>query len=114
MLVHIFPRRLIANQLLAGNRMLAIAEPPKLFLLYSTTQSPFLGQLSVPLAPYPVAFAVIVFLRVAKLLLMISTCLTCTERLGNGKHVLLFEKTPRGGLHGVLQLCFLTRRMLLL
>jgi hypothetical protein len=45
---------------------------------------------------------------------MISACLTSTQRLGNGQHVLLFEKAPRGGLHGVLQLCFLTRRMLLL
>src|ERR1700693_3663513 len=112
MLVHIFPCRLMANQLLVGNRMLAIAEPPKLLLLHCTTQSPFLGQLSVPLAPYPVGFAVVVLLRVAKLLVMIGTGLTCTERLGNGKHVLLFEKASLGGCHIMFQLLVLTRRLL--
>src|ERR1700682_1561432 len=84
--------------------MLAIAEPSKLFLLYSTTQSPLLGQFSVPLAAYPVAMAVVVLLRVAELLVMIGTGLTCTERLGNSKHVVLFEKASLGGLHGVFAL----------
>src|SRR3984957_17701479 len=112
-LVHIFPRRLIANQLLAGSGMLAIAEAPILFLLHATTQSPFLGQLSVPLAPYAVAFAVVVLLRVAELLLMIGTGLTCTERLGNSKHVVLFEKASLGRCHGMFQLLVPTRRRLL-
>ena len=78
--------------------MLAVAEPPKLFLLDSTTQAPLLGQFPVPLAAYPVALAVVVLLRVAKLFLMIGTRLARTEWLGNGKHVLLFEKAPLGGL----------------
>jgi hypothetical protein len=72
--------------------MLAVAETPELFLLDATTQAPFLGQFPVPLTAYPVAFAVVVLLRIAKLLLMISTGLTCTEGLGNGKHVLYSKK----------------------
>src|SRR5580700_3335629 len=111
-LVHIFSRRLIANQLLAGNRLMAITEPPKLFLLYSTTQSPFLGQLPVPPAAYPVAFAVVVLLRVAELLLMIGVGLTCTERLGNSEHILLFEKTSFRRCHSVFELLARTRLLL--
>ena len=112
LLVHIFPRRLVANQLLSGNRMLAVAEPSKLFLLHSTTQPPFLGQFPMPLAVYPVAFAVVVLLRVAELLLMIGTGLTCTERLGNGQHVFLFEKASRRGFHRVFKLRVLSQRWL--
>jgi len=92
--------------------MLAIAEPPKVFFLDATMQPPFLGQFSVPLSAYPFSFAVVVLLCVAELLLMISTGLTCTERLGNSKHVLLFEKASLARCHGMFQLLVLTRRLL--
>src|SRR5271157_229685 len=112
LLVHIFTRRLIADQLLSGNRMLAVTEPLKLFLLHRPVQPPFLGQFSVPLAAYSLAFAVVILLCVAELLLMVRTSLTCAERLGNGEHVPLLEKTSRCGFHSVLQVLILTRRLL--
>src|SRR5258708_7974193 len=87
--------------------MLAIAEPSKLFLLDATMQPPLLGQSSVPLAAYSIAFTVVVFLRVAELLLMIGTGLTCTERLGNRKHGLLFEKASLRGKRCVFKLSVL-------
>src|SRR5271157_887577 len=93
LLVHIFPRRLITNQLLASNRVLAIAEPSKVLLLHRAVQPPFLGQFSVPLAAYPLAFAVVILLCVAELLLMVRTSLTCTERFGNSQHVPLLEES---------------------
>src|SRR5208283_907265 len=112
LLVHVFPRRLVANQLLSGNRMLTFAEPSKLFLLHRTTQPPLLGQSPAPLAAYPFAFAVVVFLCAAELLLVVRTSLTCTERLGNGKHVPLLEEASLWWLHGVFELWVLTRRLL--
>jgi len=72
-------------------------------------QSPLLGQLAVPFAAYPVAFGVVILLRVAEFLAMISAGLACTERLGNGKHVRLLKKTSRRGLHGVFLLAIVAR-----
>ena len=51
-------------------------------------------------------------LRIAELLLMISTRLTCTERLGNGEHVLLFKESSRCGFHSGFELLVLNRRLL--
>src|SRR5580658_3070453 len=72
--------------------MLAVAEPPKLFLLDATTQAPLLGQFPVPLTPNPVALAVVILLCVAELLLMISVGLSGTDRLGYREHVLYSKK----------------------
>ena len=69
--VHIFSRRLVADELLASDRVLAFGEPLEMFLLRPLRALPILGEPSVPLAAYPVAFGVVVLAGVAELFRMI-------------------------------------------
>jgi len=61
--------------------VLAFAEPVEVVLTNLAVQSRLLGQFALPLAAYPVAFAVVILLRVAEFLVMISAGLSGTQRL---------------------------------
>src|SRR5260370_12948723 len=72
--------------------MLTLAKPVELFFANFSSESPFLGEPSVPLTGDSLAFRVIVFFSIRKLLGVIRTGLTCTQRLGNSQHCGLLEK----------------------
>src|SRR5258708_23603632 len=72
--------------------MLTLAKPVELFFANFSSESPFLGEPSVPLTGDSLAFRVIVFFSIRKLLGVVRTGLTCTQRLGNSQHCGLLEK----------------------
>src|SRR5216683_417753 len=74
--VHVFSRRLVANELLASDRVLASREPLEMFLAHFSAQSPFLRELSVPLTTNLLRFRVVVFSRVGELFRVIRLRLT--------------------------------------
>ena len=79
--VHVFSRRLMAHELLAGHRMLAFGESCKVFLPHFAAQSPLFGQSAVPLASYLVASRVVVLAGVGKFFRVIRLCLARTQWL---------------------------------
>src|SRR5437879_6541111 len=82
--VYVFPRCLIAHQLLARHRVLAFREPLEVLLANFSSQSPLPGEPAVPLTAYLVALRVVVFSCVGKLLRMIRLGLARTQWIGDG------------------------------
>src|SRR6266481_9387485 len=62
--VHVFSGRLVADELLARDRMLSFAKPLKVLLAYFSAQSPFLREPSVPFPTNLVCFGVVVLTSV--------------------------------------------------
>src|SRR5260370_39128198 len=58
--VHIFSGCLVADELLASDRVLSFGEPLEMFLAHFSAQSPFLRKPSVPLPANLVSFGVVV------------------------------------------------------
>src|SRR5690348_3272194 len=85
-LVGVFARRLVPDQLSASDRVLAFAQPLELFFGYLAVKAPLLGKFAVPLAANFTSLRVIRLLGVRELLGVIRLSLTGTERLGNRKH----------------------------
>src|SRR6266513_2894141 len=73
--VYVFPRCLMAHQLLAGHRVLAFREPLEMFLMNFSAQSPLPGEPAVPCSAYVVTLRAVVFSRVGKLRRVIRLCL---------------------------------------
>src|SRR5271155_4416587 len=84
--IHVFARCLMANELLFGQGMLTVRQPLKVFLLHFASESPFLRESAVPLAPNAVSLGVVVLLGVRELLFVIGLRLAGTQRFGNGQH----------------------------
>src|SRR5580698_7511127 len=84
--IDVFARCLMANELLFGQGMLTVRQPPKVFLLHFASESPFLRESAVPLAPNSVALGIVVLLGVRELLFVIGLGLAGTQRFGNGQH----------------------------
>src|SRR5437660_11480146 len=82
--VYVFPRCLMAHQLLATHRVLAFREPLEMFLMNFSAQSPLHGEPAVPFTAYLVALRVVVFSRVGKLRRMIRLGLARTQWIGDG------------------------------
>ena len=82
--VYVFPRCLMAHQLLATHRVLAFREPLEMFLAHFSAQSPLPGEPAVPFTAYLVALRVVVFSRVGKLLRVIRLGLARTQWIGDG------------------------------
>ena len=68
--------RLMADQLLAGDRMLALGKPFELVFTHVAGEPPPLGELAMPDAANHIAFGVIVVAGVLKLLGVIAACLS--------------------------------------
>src|SRR5258708_7941460 len=69
-----------------------------------TLQTPFFGELAVPLAAYAISLGVVVLLRVCKLLFVIGLRLAGTQRFGDGQHGSLEVRfLPGGDAFGVLR-----------
>ena len=66
--VYVFSRRLVANELLTSDRVLAFREPLEVLLADLAAQSPLFGKSSVPLAMYLVAFRVVVLAGIRRTL----------------------------------------------
>ena len=79
-------RGLDADQLVAGEGMLALREAGELRLVDRPVESPRGRQPTVPLAENLLALAVIVLADVAELLVVIALRLTGAERLGHRHH----------------------------
>src|SRR6266550_808466 len=77
--IYVFPRCLMAHQLLATHRVLTFREPLEMFLSHFSAQSPLPGEPAVPLAAYLVALRVIVLPGVLKLLHVIRPGLARTQ-----------------------------------
>ena len=90
--LHVLTCRLVLNQLLSCNRMLAFRQARELLFLYLTVEPPVLREFAMPLATYPVTFGVVVLSSVGKFLLVIRLSLRCTQRSGNRKHDLFKER----------------------
>ena len=82
--VYVFPRCLMAHQLLATHRVLAFREPLEMFLAHFSPQSPLPGEPAVPLTAYLVALRVVVLPGVPKLLRVIRLGLVRTQWIGDG------------------------------
>src|SRR6266566_3740859 len=82
--VYVFPRCLMAHQLLATHRVLAFREPLEMFLAHFSPQSPLLGEPAVPLTAYLVALRVVVLPGVPKFLRVIRLGLARTQWIGDG------------------------------
>src|SRR6266480_880831 len=81
--VYVFPRCLMAHQLLGTHRVLAFREPLEMFLAPFSAQSPLLGEPAVPFTAYLVALRVVVLPGVPKLLRVIRVLLSRPQRSGD-------------------------------
>jgi hypothetical protein len=87
LLVNVFSRRFVADELLTCDGMLALREPLEVFLADGAAQSPLLGEFPMPFPAYLVAFCVVILASVAELLRVVCLRLACTQGIGNGQHV---------------------------
>src|SRR6266851_643613 len=87
--VHIFSGCLVADELLASDRVLPFGEPLEMFLAHFSAQSPFLRKPSMPLSANLLRFGVVVLPRVAKLFCVIRLRLSCAQRFRDRQHCLL-------------------------
>src|SRR5579859_602424 len=85
-LVYIFVSGSAANQLLAGNRMLAFAETGKMLRADFGFEAPPLSQPAMPAALHFGTLRVVVVLGIGELFLVIALRLSGAERFGDGQH----------------------------
>src|SRR5216683_1217081 len=90
--VHIFSGCLVADELLASDRVLAFREQLEVFFTNLAAQSPLFGELSVPLPTNLLGFGVVVLAGIAKLFRVIRLCLTCAQWFRDRQHVLAYSK----------------------
>ena len=88
----------MADELLAGDRLLALGEPLELVFADLADEAPPLCELSVPDAANLVGFRVVVLARVLKLLGVVAPRLSRAQRLRDRQHErrLLKEGLLRG------------------
>jgi len=84
--------RLMADQRLAGDRMLALGKPFELVFAHVADEPPPLGELAVPDAANHIALRVVVVAGVLKLLGVIAACLSRAERLRDREHCIRYWK----------------------
>ena len=76
----------MADELLAGDRMLALGQPLELVFADLADEAPPLRELAVPDAANLIAFGVVVLARVLELLGVVAPRLSRAQRLGDREH----------------------------
>src|SRR6202051_3064212 len=84
--INVLTRGLVAHKLFARHRVLPVSKSLKVLFTHFTLQTPFCGELAVPLAAYTFSLGVVVLLSVRELLFVIGLGLAGTQRFGNGQH----------------------------
>ena len=77
---------LVADQLFARDRMLALGEPLEVLLTNLAGQTPPVREVSVPLATNQIPFAVVVLTRVLEFFFVITAGLSGAQRLRDREH----------------------------
>src|SRR5262249_51808415 len=79
-------RGLMADELLAGDGMLALGESLEVLFPDCSGETPADGKVAIPHAANHVAFRVVVLARVLKLFLVVAARLARAQRLGDRQH----------------------------
>ncbi len=87
---------LMANELLASDRMLALGEALELFFADFAHEAPAVRELSAPDAANLIAFRVVVLARVLEFLRVVAPRLARTQRLGDCEHRSAIGRTAPG------------------
>ena len=77
-IVHVFSCRLVADELLTSDRVLAFRESLEVLLANLAAQSPLFGKSPMPLSAYLVALRVVVLAGIRELFRVIRQSLACT------------------------------------
>ena len=83
---------MMADELLAGDRMLAVGEPLKLVFANFADEAPAVRELSVPDAANLIVFRVVVLSRVLEFLGVVAPRLARAQGFGDREHQPLLEK----------------------
>src|SRR5580698_10172836 len=84
--INVLTLGLMAHKLFARQRMLPVSKSPEVLFTHFTLQTPFCGELAVPLAANAVSLGVVVLLGIRELLFVIGLGLAGSQGFGNGQY----------------------------